>query len=145
MGRMAGTARTQHSGMGLLSFGLAVVCGGGFLCLLALAWLFERWRAAQPLGQADAPGTGLLLLFFMLMGVFFLLVAVVLGVAGMLQRRRRRLYAALGTVVSVVVLTIGCLTWLVPMCESNRKTLCTLRWHLPDPPKVHYAQEPPEG
>ncbi len=130
--------------MGLLSFGLAVVCGGGVLCLLALSWLYERWAAARPVGQVDAPGAGLLLLLSLLVGTFFLLVALVLGVAGMLQRRRRRLYAVLGTAVSVVALTIGCLTWLVPMCESNRK-MCTQRPHLPDPPKVHYAKEPPEG
>ena len=130
--------------MGLLSFGLAVVCGGGFLCLLALAWLFERWRAAQPIGQADAPGAGLLLLLFMAMGTLFLLAALVIGVAGMLQRRRRRLYATLGSVVSVVVLTVAYLTWLGPMCESNSK-MCTLGRQSPEPPVVHHAKEPPEG
>ena len=87
-----------------MSFGLAVVCGGGVLCLLALSWLYERWVAARPVGQADAPGAALLLLFFLLAGTFLLLVALMLGIAGMLQRRRRRLYATLGTVVGVVVL-----------------------------------------
>ncbi len=136
--------------MGLLSFVLAVVCGGGVLCLLALSWLYERRLAARgvvpdvPGAGVDAPGLGLLVLFFMVTSIFFWLVALVLGIAGMLQRRRRRLYAVLGTAVSVVALTIGCLTWLVPMCESNRK-MCTQRPQLPDPPKVHYAKEPPEG
>lgn len=130
--------------MGLFSFGLAVVYGGGFLCLLALAWLFERWRAAQPIGHADAPGAGLLILLFMVMGIFFLLAALVMGVAGMLQRRRKRLYAVLGSVVSVVVLTVAYLTWLGPMCESNKK-MCSLGWQLPEPPVVHHANQPPEG
>lgn len=133
-----------------MSFGLAVVCGGGVLCLLALSWLYERRLAARgavpdvPGAGVDAPGLGLLVLLFIVTSIFLWLVALVLGVAGMLQRRRRRLYAALGTVVSVVALTIGCLTWLVPLCESNRK-MCTQPPHLPDPPKVHYAKEPPEG
>ncbi len=141
---MAGPGRTGHSEMGVLSFVLAVVCGGVILCLLAVLWLAKRWEEAsgKVIGGEDAPGLGFLVLFFVLTGHFFLLVGVVLGIAGMLQRRRRRFYAVLGTAVSVVVLTIGCLTLLLPICEGNRK-LCTLRWE--PPPKIHYAKEPPEG
>jgi Na+/melibiose symporter-like transporter len=85
---MAGTARTGHSRLGLLSFWLAVLCGGGILCLLALLWLAGRWVAESGV-EPDAPGLGLMVLFFMLTGIFFLLVAFVLGIAGMLRRRRR--------------------------------------------------------
>ena len=127
--------------MGVVSFVLAVVCGGGILCILALLWLAKRWEEAsgKVIGE-DASELGLLVLFFVLMGHFFLLVAVVLGIAGMLQRRRRRLYAVLGTVVSAVVLTLGSLTLLMPICQQDR---CSLP--LEPPPKIHYAKEPPEG
>jgi Mn2+/Fe2+ NRAMP family transporter len=92
--------------------------------------------------EPDAPGLGLMVLFFMPTGIIFLLVAFVLGIAGMLQRRRRRLYAVLGTIVSAVVLTIGYLAWLVPVCQDVRDRCNDLQWE--PAPEIHYAKEPPE-
>lgn len=113
---VAVSSRATHSEAGKWAFGLSVVAGSVVLCLLGVAWVFDRWLEAGGT-DLDAPGLGLILFFFMLGGIFFTSVAFALGMAGIFDRSHKRTYALVGTVISALVLLAAWQWFVWPIIE----------------------------
>jgi hypothetical protein len=96
----------KHSGLGIASFILSIICGLLIFLLIGAAGVIE---ASQPGGMDEespqAVAIGLALFFFL----FLALVAFGLGLGGLFQGNRKRIFAVLGMVFSAMILmgTIG--------------------------------------
>src|SRR5215203_2258243 len=97
-----GTARSEHSHLGIASFALS---------FLPVALLVGAFALVLYLTRNDPPGTdqtgyGLGMLMLVLLTTLSEIVALGLGIAGALQRHRKRTFALVGVACNVLVLAV---------------------------------------
>lgn len=92
-------AELKHSGLGITSFVLSIVCGLGLLICIVVAGVLSLD------GEMDENSMEAILLGFSILALIFVdLVALIFGLIGWTQKNRKSIFGILGTVFSGLTL-----------------------------------------
>jgi hypothetical protein len=91
----------QHSGLGIGSFVIALLCGFGEFAMVMAAGFLE---ATTPGGLDGTSPAAILLGLGLFGGLFLAFVGIVLGVAGLVMSNRKKVFALLGMVFNAMVI-----------------------------------------
>ncbi|HEX6810325.1 MAG TPA: hypothetical protein VF384_01765 [Planctomycetota bacterium] len=90
-----------HSGFGVASFVISLVCGLGMVLLFVIAGVMA---SQAPDGEIDAQSSAAILLGLALIGSLLLaLLGAVLGIAGVVQKGCKKTFAVLGLVFNGLI------------------------------------------
>lgn len=100
----------KHSGLGIASFILSLVCGLMIFVLFVVAGVIE---VSTPGGMDEKSAAAIIIGLLIFLDFFILLVAIGLGIGGLIQKERKRLFAILGLVFSIGILFTTMLLMLI--------------------------------
>lgn len=100
----------KHSGLGIASFILSLVCGLMIFVLFVVAGVIE---VSTPGGMDEESAAAIIIGLLIFLDFFILLVAIGLGIGGLIQKERKRLFAILGLVFSIGILFTTMLLMLI--------------------------------
>lgn len=93
--------KEKHSGLGIASFVVSMICGLAILALIVVAGLVE---ATTPGGMDAEPVIAMVVGLAFILFMLGALVALILGIVALFQKERKKVFAIIGTVFSALAL-----------------------------------------
>jgi hypothetical protein len=100
----------QHSGLGIASFTISIVCAILLFLLFLIAGVME---ASTPGGIDEESVEAVMLGLFIIFLLFLNLLAIGLGIGGLLQTERKKIFAILGSIFAALTTLLAVLLMII--------------------------------